>query len=335
MENCGIDSAVRNKACPITHIRVADQKSPSHLDFNATDIGGDPFGWIMDNNLFQNILEQRVKDFKNIRVIYGAALDNIVTDEATAQLMLSDGIVVEAELVVGADGRHSQCRELANIPTYGWAYGQSAIACVIGHSEPHNNIAVEHFEPGGPFAVLPMTGQRSSIVWTEKTDVADALMQMDEVAFVSLLQEKTRDYLGTIQLGGKRFCYPLSLQHAERYTAPRLALIGDAAHAIHPIAGQGLNLGMGDIAVLSEELLRASRLGLDLGGADILRRYLQRRNMDNGNMVLATDLLDRLFSTTAPPVQMARRLGLSVVQNMPPLKKFFMRTAMGLHAKAS
>lgn len=335
MESCGIAEAIRKLACPITHIRVADQKSPSHLDFNAAALGGDPFGWIIENNLFQNILEQRVQNFKNIHVMYGAALASMENGEVSTQLVMQNGQTISASLVVGADGRQSQCRDLAGISTYGWAYGQSAIACIINHSQDHNNVAVEHFEPGGPFAVLPMTKQRSSIVWTEKTDVANALMHMDEQAFTALLQDKTRDYLGKVGLAGTRFCYPLRLQHAERYTARRLALIGDAAHAIHPIAGQGLNLGMGDIAVLTEELTKASRLGLDLGGANILRRYEQRRKIDNGNMVLATDLLDRLFSTAAPPVQMVRRFGLSVVQNLPPLKNFFMRTAMGLHAKAS
>ena len=174
-----------------------------------------------------------------------------------ARITLEDGRTFEAALIVGADGRKSQCRAMAGIGTYGWSYKQTAVVCTIQHSFSHNNVAVEHFQPGGPFATLPMTKQRSSIVWTEKTAAANALMAMDEKAFTSMLQEKVQDYLGEVKLLGKRFSHPLQLQHAEHYTAARLALVGDAAHGIHPIAGQGFNLGMGDIEALDEELLHA------------------------------------------------------------------------------
>ncbi|HEU0118320.1 MAG TPA: FAD-dependent monooxygenase, partial [Alphaproteobacteria bacterium] len=261
--------------------------------------------------------------------VNGASVEVMERDETSARITLEDGRVFEAPLVVGADGRKSQCREMAGIPTYGWAYHQTAIVCTIKHELDHQNVAVEHFLPGGPFATLPMVGKRCSIVWTEKTDAANALLAMDKKLFTEMLQDKVADYLGDIKLLGERFAFPLQLQHAERYTSERLILVGDAAHGIHPIAGQGFNLGMGDIEALREELLRAASLGLDLGGPDLLRRFEKRRRFDNGNMVVMTDLLDRLFSNAVPPVQALRRAGLGAVQRIKPLKRFFMRTAMG------
>ena len=214
-------------------------------------------------------------------------------------------------------------RDEMNVPSYGWKYDQTAIVCTIAHTTPHNNVAVEHFLPGGPLATLPMTKRRSSIVWTEKTEAAKILMEMNEKEFAACLQEKVEGWLGNICLIGSRFMHPLSLQHAERYTGKRFALIGDAAHGIHPIAGQGFNLGMGDIGVLAEELKRAAHLGLDPGGADVLRRYEKRRKFANGNMVLMTDALDRLFSNAIPPVEAVRRLGLGMVQKAGPLAALF------------
>ena len=222
------------------------------------------------------------------------------------------------------------CRGQAGIPVYGWSYRQTAITCIIRHSHPHRNVAVEHFQPGGPFATLPMTKQRTSIVWTESTAAADVLMKMDEKEFTGILQGARGRLARQDRFGGRALLLSADASTCQTLTAARLVLIGDAAHGIHPIAGQGFNLGMGDIETLTEELTRAVGLGLDPGGADLLRRYEKRRKFDNGNMVLMTDLLDRLFSNNIPPVQAARRFGLGAVQNLPPLKQFFMRTAMGL-----
>lgn len=324
-------------ACPILDIRVADQDSSSHLDFNHTEVGQNPFGWIVENHLFHHALEKRIKALKSVQVVTSAFVKHLTFENTSAAVTLEDGRVFKALLIVGADGRNSYCRAAANIPTYGWNYRQTAMACVIQHDKLHENIAVEHFQPGGPFATLPMTDgasrrnpHRSSIIWTEKTAAADALMQADDQTFVAKLQAKVEGWLGNIELAGKRFAYPISLQHAEYYTAKRFALIGDAAHSIHPIAGQGFNLGMGDIAVLTDELTHASRLGLDLGDTELLRRYEKRRKFDNSNMVLMTDGLTRLFSNSIRPVESMRRFGLGAVQHLPELKKFFMRTAMGL-----
>lgn len=352
LQAAGVDALIRKNACPILDIRVADQGSPLYLDFHSEEVGKEPFGWIVENDLFGEALLKRIRQLKNVKLVTGAAIASLSCNSECARATLEDGRIFEAMLIAGADGRRSVCRESAGIEVYGWDYGQTALVCTIAHEKPHHHVAVEHFLPGGPFATLPMTdmpqsrlrprqraqssrghrpsGHRSSIVWTEKTAAADALMKMGEKEFVDLLQEKVESYLGKIELIGSRFSHPLNLQHAKHYVAERMVLIGDAAHGIHPIAGQGFNLGMGDIGALTEELLRASRLGLDLGHPGLLKRYEKRRKFDNGNMVLATDLLDRLFSNAMPPVQAVRRLGLGMVQQMPALRRFFMRTAMGV-----
>ena len=263
--HAGVAQLIEKDWCPILAIRVADQDSPQHLDFHHREVGGEPFGFILETHLFQRALQKRVTRLKNIRVVHNARIKNMSCKGAVACATLEDGRVFAAPLIVAADGRHSQSRAAAGIQTYGWNYKQTAIVCLMRHSRPHRNIAVEHFQPGGPFAVLPMTKQRSSIVWTEKSLAAEALMKMNAQEFTALLQEKTGDYLGTVELASARFAFPLALTHAERYVGERLALIGDAAHGIHPIAGQGFNLGVGDIEALTEELTRAASLGLDLG----------------------------------------------------------------------
>ncbi len=329
LERCGLWPLLRKEACPILDIRVADGPSPLFLEFRHREVGDEPFGFIIENHIFHAALRRRATSFKSVTLMTGAmkALD-LNADEA--RVTLEDGRICSASLVIGADGRFSQSREEAGIPAYGWKYPQTAIVCTLKHSMPHHNVAVEHFLPGGPLATLPMTKQRSSIVWTESSDAAKTLMQMSVADFTENLQEKVEDWLGDIKLTGPRISYPLGLKHARRYIDKRFALIGDAAHGIHPIAGQGFNLGMGDIGVLSEELQKAASLGLDPGNAEMLRRFEKRRKFANGNMVFMTDALDRLFSNAIPPVEAARRFGLFAVQNMPNLRRFFMRTAMGL-----
>jgi len=329
LRGAGVGHLIEKDACPMRDIRVADQGSTAYLDFHSRDVGDEPFGWIVENHLFHQALNRRLDALKNVRVMHSTVVKTMECDGPLAHLTLSKGRLA-APLIVGADGRNSFCRKAAGIPAYGWNYRQTAIACVISHSKPHHNGAVEHFQPGGPFATLPMTKQRSSIIWTEKPAVAEALMEMSAAVFTQKLESKVEDWLGTIKLISRPFSYPLTLQHAKHYTAPRLVLIGDAAHGIHPIAGQGFNLGMGDIGVLTEEIVRTTRLGLDPGHPDILKRYEKRRKFDNGNMVLMTDGLVRLFSNAIPPVEFARRFGLGAMQQMPPLGRFFMRTAMGI-----
>jgi len=329
LKSADVWSLLQSQTCPILDIRVADQDSSFTLDFDHTEIGTHPFGYIIENDLFKQGLEKRLRRLSNVSIIYDATVEDMAVDSVQRTIFLKDGRRFSAPLVIAADGRLSKCRSLIGIETYGWNYHQTAVVCTIAHDRPHHNVAVEHFLPGGPFATLPMTHQRSSIVWTETTKSATALMALSDKEFMGFLQEKVEPYLGNIKWLGARFSYPLTLQHAKQYTAERFVLVGDAAHGIHPIAGQGLNLGMGDIDYLVKELLSARRLGLDLGDISILRRYEKTRKIDNGNMVLMTDLLDRLFSNAHPTLQALRRFGLGTVQRWPGLRHFFMRTAMG------
>lgn len=347
LERAGVWPLMARDCCPIRHIHVADQDSDKTLSFRREDgSASGPFGWIVETQAFQNALLKRTSQLAKagrIEVVYGAQIAHVAHDASRpfAEVRLEDGRKHEAPLVAAADGRRSRMREEARIPSYGWSYGQSAVVCALRHEMPHDNIAVEHFQPGGPFAVLPMTDDaarkrsrgrlfhRSSIVWTETTAAADALMKMEEARFVGKLQDRVRDYLGDIELAGERFSYPLSLQHARRYVDGRLVLVGDAAHGIHPIAGQGFNLGMGDIEELVEVVVEAAALGLDAGACDALKRYERARRIDNEAMVVMTDGLTRLFSNAVPPVQFLRRFGLDAVDRLPGLKRAFVRQAEG------
>jgi 2-octaprenyl-6-methoxyphenol hydroxylase len=249
---------------------------------------------------------------------------------------LSDGRKVKARLAIAADGRNSRTREGAGIRVTHWSYEQAAIVCSVAHERSHDFTAHEHFLPAGPFAILPLMGDLdrpghcSSIVWTERADLAPAIMALDEKNFIAELQRRFGEFLGPLEVIGPKWCYPLSLQFTERTIDKRLALIGDAAHAMHPIAGQGLNMGLRDVAALAEVVLDAKRLGLDIGDGTMLERYQRWRRFDNTLMLAMTDGLNRLFSNDIRPLRLVRDIGLAAVNALPPLKKVFMRQAMGL-----
>jgi len=334
MEAGGLWAALEEQANPIEDIRVADGRSPLFLHFDSREVGDEPFGWIVENRAIRRTLHERIASLKTVAHIAPASVAALDTQGSVAKLTLADGRTVSAELVIGADGRDSFIRKESGIAMVGWAYGQSAIVTVMGHELPHQNIAVENFMPAGPFAILPMRDapdgtHRSSIVWTDKSDAVPLYLQLDRAAFDAELARRAGDWLGKVRDLGPRFAYPLGLRHAKRYIAPRVALIADAAHVIHPIAGQGLNLGMRDIALLSELLIERRRTGLDLGDPLLLRRYERGRLVDNLAFSAATDILDRLFSNDVPPIRIARRVGLGAVNRLPPLRRFFMRRAMG------
>ena len=245
-------------------------------------------------------------------------------------MTVSDGRRVRAGLVVAADGRQSWCRKAAAIDTVGWSYGQSAIVLTVTHERPHGGRAEEHFLSAGPFAILPLTGRRSSLVWTETEAAARAIVDLPEPEFQRELEVRFGDRLGGVTPQGPRFCYPLTLMIAKSFIAPRLALIGDAAHVIHPIAGLGLNLGFRDIAALCEVTADAVRLGLDLGGPAALERYQSWRRADTVMTAAATDWLNRLFSNDQPIVRLIRDAGLAFTNRAGPLKNLFLREAAGL-----
>jgi hypothetical protein len=237
---------------------------------------------------------------------------------------------MRARLVAAADGRESPLRRAAGIQTIEWRYPQTGIVTTVRHQRPHNGIAVEHFMRAGPFAILPMTENRSSIVWTERGELAPRLVALSDAAFAAELAARFGDFLGPVEPLGPRWTYPLTLLLAERYVATRLALVGEAAHTIHPIAGQGLNLGIRDVAALAELVIDARRLGLDIGDESVLVCYQQWRRFDALALVAVTDGLNRLFSNSLPLVQLARDIGLAAVNRLPPLKRLLMRDAMGI-----
>jgi 2-octaprenyl-6-methoxyphenol hydroxylase len=326
----GLWDKVAEAASPILEIRVADDSGPLFLHYDHRDVGDHPLGWIVENRTLRQALLARAAELPRLRHLTPLAVAEVERSAAGALVRLADGRTISARLVAAADGKASPLRQAAGIRTVTWSYPQTGIVVTVRHERPHRGVAVEHFLPAGPFAILPLTGNRSSIVWTERAELAPRLLALPAPEFAAELGRRFGDFLGEIEIIGPRWSYPLSFLHAERYVAERLALVGDSAHVIHPIAGQGLNLGLRDVAALAEVLVDARRLGLDIGDGLVLARYERWRRLDNWMLSAATDSLNRLFSNAIPPVKLARDLGLAAVDRLPPLKRLFMRHAMGV-----
>ncbi len=273
---------------------------------------------------------ERAQSLPSLTLIAPVAVSAVAATEEMATATLEDGRRLGARLVAAADGAASPLRRAAGIGTFEWRYRQTAIVTTVRHERPHAGIAVEHFLPSGPFAILPMTGNRSSIVWTERQALASRLLALPEADFAAELAARFGDFLGMVEPIAPRWSYPVRLQLAERYCDRRLVLVGEAAHVIHPIAGQGLNLGLRDVAALAELVIDARRLGLDIGDAHVLQRYQQWRRADAVLLAAVTDGLNRLFSNEIAPLRRLRDVGLAVVDRLPPLKRFLMRDAMGI-----
>lgn len=326
----GLWEGIAPEAEPILEIRVADGGSPLFLHYDHRELGREePLGYIVENRVLRRALLARARELRGIRFLARRTVAAVEAQPAAAIVHLSDGASLRTRLVAAADGQRSRLREAAGIRTIAWRYPQVAITTTVRHERPHGGVAIEHFLPAGPFAILPMTGSRSSVVWTEEKALAPHLLRLPEAAFAAELRARFGDFLGHVEPVGPRWSYPLALLQAERYCAPRLALLGEAAHLIHPIAGQGLNLGIRDVAALAELVVDARRLGLDIGAESVLRDYQRWRRADAVLLAAVTDGLNRLFSNAVPPVKLARDLGLAAVDRMPPLKRFFMRHAMG------
>ncbi|WP_341895815.1 UbiH/UbiF/VisC/COQ6 family ubiquinone biosynthesis hydroxylase [Ferrovibrio terrae] len=325
-------------AQPMWDIRVSDGDSLLFLHYDHSDLGSDPFGYLVENRVMRLAQQAAIADTPNLELIAPMTARQISYGEpgsgAPAVLDLANGRQIRARLVIGADGRQSVIRRDAGIRTIDWAYDQTGIVCTVQHALPHEGVAQERFLPAGPFAILPMTddaqgAHRSSLVWTEPTERAAAIMALDDAGFAAEMRQRFGTGYGACDVVGPRWSYPLSFMLATRYSGHRMALIGDAAHGIHPIAGQGLNLGLRDIAALTEAVVEARRLGLDIGRVDVLDRYERWRRVDNVVLGAVTDGLTRLFSNDIAPLRLARDLGLGVVNRIGPLKKLFMRHAMG------
>jgi 2-octaprenyl-6-methoxyphenol hydroxylase len=319
------------EAEPIREIRVADDSAPLFLHYDHRELGTDaPLGWIVENRVLRRALIEQARALPTLAFLAPLAVDAVAASPAATVAALSDGRRLSARLVAAADGAASPLRQAAGIRTIEWRYPQTAIVTTVRHQRPHAGIAVEHFLPAGPFAILPMTGNRSSIVWTEREEFAPRLMALSDREFAVELAARFGDFLGVIEPIGPRWSYPVRLMLAERYVDRRLALIGEAAHVIHPIAGQGLNLGIRDVAALGEIVIDARRLGLDIGDDALLQRYQQWRRLDAMLLAAVTDGLNRLFSNQSGPLRLIRDLGLAAVNRLPPLKRFLMRDAMGI-----
>ena len=342
----GLWDAVAAEAEPIREILVTDGRraapgragfvSSFHLHFDSRELeNGEALGFIVENRLLRNSIydalarERRVATFapaRRIRTEYG---------KASATATLGDGRSLSAPLVIAADGRFSPSRREAGIRVNNWSYPQTGIVATVAHERSHEGIAQEFFLPSGPFAILPMTpgGEgdkrvwRSNLVWTESASAAPAYLELDDAKFLAAIRARFGDYLGDVSLAGPRWSYPLAFHLAQTYIAPRLALIGDAAHAIHPIAGQGYNLGVKDIAALVETLSQARGLGLDIGSLTTLETYQRWRRFDSAALAFGGDALVRLFSNDFAPLRLARNIGMSAVNAAAPLRKMFMKQA--------
>ncbi|MEI8396126.1 MAG: UbiH/UbiF/VisC/COQ6 family ubiquinone biosynthesis hydroxylase [Rhodospirillaceae bacterium] len=317
-------------AQPINDIRVVDRGSPLHVHYDHQAVGDEPFGYVLDNSAIRAGLFRRVSELAALTHIAPMAVRSIERTTRGAALTLADGRTVRARLIVGADGRVSLTRQSAGIQMPRRSYNQTAIICNIGHEFPHNGLAIEYFTPTGPFAVLPLTKNRSSIVWSERSDRAKLYMALPDDAFTEELKRRVGEHLGEIRVLGGRAAWPLGIMLAERMIDTRLALIGETIHAIHPIAGQGLNLSLRDVAALAEVVVDRFRLGLDIGAPDVLERYQRWRRFDTLLLAGVCDSLVHLFSNDIAPVKIGRQLGLGVVERLPELKRFFMKHAMGL-----
>ena len=333
LEATGVGDRLEGKGNPIRSIRVSDGLEPGGLVFDPPE-GDDPLGIMFENRLLRSALRESALAAEGITLLMPARPAEVVRDIAGVRVALEDGRLLAAPLLVGAEGRNSPTRELAQIPIARWSYDHAAIVVTVTHERPHENVAYEIFYPAGPFAILPMLpGEdgryRSAIVWSVRSDDAPAIIDLPDRALAAEVEKRMGGFLGAIALAGPRFSYKLGFHHAATITGLRLALVGDAAHGIHPIAGQGLNLGFRDAAALAQVLVEGSRLGMDLGDAQLLARYERWRSLDTFMVAAATDSLTRLYGIPGRTASAIRRLGMGAVQRMGPLKERLMAEARG------
>ena len=335
LQNIGLWGTVADNSQPMLEIKVTDGRAgegpaPWMLHFNHAEIEEGPMGHMLEDRYLRNALLKAMKAEKRITHLAEETVVAQDVDPSGVTVTLVSGKTHRARLLVGADGRRSGTAERAGIGRTGWDYGQTAVVCAVQHEKSHGGIAHQFFMPAGPLAILPLPGNRSSIVWSERTARAGELMAMDDDAFLDALRPAFGSFLGDISLVGDRFSYPLNLTLAKAFTADRIALIGDAAHGVHPIAGQGLNAGLRDVAALVDVLTEAKQRGEDIGTGQVLDRYAEWRRFDTTTLALATDTFNRLFSNDNPLLRGLRDLGMGVVNSLPALRRTLIREAAGL-----
>ncbi|MBB4351014.1 MULTISPECIES: ubiquinone biosynthesis hydroxylase [Rhizobiaceae] len=318
----------------VTDSRTSDPVRPVFLTFDGEIEEGKPFAHMVPNVEMVRALRGAAERL-GIAIRHGLSATAFTTTNTSTTVTLSDGSTIETKLLVACDGVRSKLRDMAGIRTVNWQYGQSGIVTTVAHERPHEGVAEEHFLPSGPFAILPLPNNRSSLVWTERTDDAERLIASDDLIFEDELQRRFGHKLGELTVVGGRKAFPLGLTLSRAFVAPRFALAGDAAHGIHPISGQGLNLGFKDVAALAETIVEADRLGLDIGSLNVLERYQSWRRFDTFRMGVTTDVLNRLFSNDITPIRIARDFGLGLVERMPKLKDFFITQAAGTGAEGN
>lgn len=339
----GVWDAAAADAAPIRDILVTDGKrasalssgavSPFHLHFDASELGGDePLGHIVENRVLRATLLDAVAREMRITFLAPATVVSARDEGAFARVALGDGQTILALIVIAADGKASPLRRAAGIGAHEWSYHQAGIVVTVEHDRDHEGVAQEFFLASGPFAILPMTrgkngAWRSSLVWTERAEAAPAYLALDADAFDAEINARFGDYLGPVRAIGPRWSYPLSFHFSRRFTVPRLALLGDAARAIHPIAGQGFNLGVKDAAALADAVFEAASLGLDIGAGGVLENYERWRRFDSATLAFGTDALNRLFSNDFAPLRALRSAGMAAAGAAAPMRRFFMRQA--------
>lgn len=336
LQAIGLGDALDGKGCAIDSIRVSDGLEPGALDFEPGEDEG-PLGIMFENRLLRATLFEAAQKADNVALHMGVSAKDVDRGPGKVTVTLDDDTELTAPLLIGAEGRGSPTREAAGLKVARWRYKHHAIVATLNHEKPHGAVAYEIFYPSGPFAVLPMlddaNGHRSALVWSVHEKDGPATLGLNDRAFLAEAKKRMDGFLGELSLAGPRGAYPLGFHHAAKITEHRLALVGDSAHGIHPIAGQGLNLGFRDVAALTQVLVEGARLGLEPGDAQLLKRYETWRSLDTLMVAMATDSLTRLFGLPGRTASKVRRFGLQMVGKVPPLKQRFIDEARGSRGK--
>ena len=330
----GVWPAIAEVAQPVTAIDITDSSlddafRPVLVSYDNT-VDGEPATWIVEHGQLQQALLRMAARKGSISLFGGAAAEGLEADDHGITAHLSSGGSLRCILLVAADGRGSRLREAAGIKVVRWTYPQTGIVATVAHDKPHGGRAVQHFLPGGPFAILPLIGNRSCVTWTEDAERAREILALDDAGFLAEVEKRFDYRLGAVALAGPRASWPLDMHLARAMVAHRFALVGDAAHGVHPIAGQGLNLGLRDVAALAEVIADTARLGLDIGSVAALERYERWRRLDASISAATFDALNRLFSNDVTVLRTARDFGLGLVERLPALKRLFVAEAAGL-----